>query len=178
MATILQLHDRCMIPSIMYNSETWVMTAKERQKLEQMQINALRRYLKAPKSVPKMAFYLELGIYPLEAVVDIRQFKYLWRMLNSTTRVKHVVQTQILLNSKGSWTHQVQQRLAEYNLPQDPNIIRRIKKGRWSRIVNSAVTREHNQRIYDAASKSAKLTRITMMKCTPILEDYMHQLNR
>ena len=102
MSTYMQLHERCLIPSLLYNAETWTMSKDETRRLEQLQLRTLRTYLKAPRSVPKMAFYLELGLYPVEATIDITQIKYLWKLLNTTTQVRAILETQLHLDTSGS----------------------------------------------------------------------------
>ena len=117
MDVFLQLHSKCLLPSLLYNAETWTLTMDEEKRLERMHMQALRRYLKTPTSTPKLAYYAELGIYPLQASIDIAQLKYLWRILISPTQVNSILMTQVAHNTKGSWYTKIYQKLIRYGLP-------------------------------------------------------------
>ena len=178
MSTYMQLHERCLIPSLLYNAETWTMSKDETRRLEQLQLRTLRTYLKAPRSVPKMAFYLELGLYPVEATIDITQIKYLWKLLNTTTQVRAILETQLHLDTSGSWADQILDKLINYGLPVNTRTIKHYTKKRWDDLVTKTVRRKHEHNIYNEATKSIKLTRILQHKKKPVMENYITLLNR
>ena len=179
METFLHLHSRCLLLSILYNCETWNLTKAQTLKLEKLQLKALRRYLKAPNSTPKLAFYLELGVRPLEAAVDIAQLKYLWRLLKSPTRTNQILMTQVHYNTKGSWFHSITQKLTKYTLPSNFNTITQLTKKMWATKVTEAVNGVHDtQTMLKAHDNRCKLIGIIKHKKSPKLEEYMVHLDR
>jgi hypothetical protein len=155
------------------------MTKAEIATLEKLQLQALKRYLKTPTSTPNHALYMDLGILPLEAEVDITQFKYLWKLLNSSNQANQILRTQLNLNTRESWTSKVLSKLAKYNLPCSPATIKRYTKKRWSSLVTDTVAREFlcNQ-IPTKAANSTKLTRMLRHKRVAKLEEYITHLSR
>ena len=102
MATFIELHHKCWTPAMLYNSETWMTSNKDIDRLEQLQLNTLRRFLKVPTSTPKIAIYSELGIQPIHFTIHQMKLKYLWKLLNSTTNTRQILTTQLLLHEKNS----------------------------------------------------------------------------
>ena len=72
MVLYLELHDKCLIPSLLYNCKTWVLT-EEKKQINDLQIKALRPLLRTPPAVPKLAYQAELRVQPLMATVHARQ---------------------------------------------------------------------------------------------------------
>ena len=178
MSTFIQLHQRCLLPSLLYNAETWVMSQAEINKLENLQIQAFRKYFTSPKSTPKAAYYLELGLLPSSASVDIMQFKYLWKVLNSKTRTYRIIQTQIQLNTPKSWFSMVKSKLTSYKLPTNPAIIQHFRKSMWHKMINEKVRIAAVNQLLTKNNDSTKLANILNNKQEPKLEPYVTQLSR
>ena len=51
------------------------------EKFDALDITLMRTILKAPKSTPKEAFYLELGIIPPSVLIKVRRMNYLHYLL-------------------------------------------------------------------------------------------------
>lgn len=106
--TLLQLYNKCLLQAVLYNAATWIPSKNNYSEMEKLQILLLRRIIKAPTSSPIIALYLELGIWPLEYQIDKIQLMYLWKVANSKT-----ISRNILNNNKeigGLWYKHITKR--------------------------------------------------------------------
>ena len=80
--TIPDLHDKCIVPTILYGCETWTINKKQMEAIENMQLYSLRRILKTPQTTPKVAIYGETGTIKLEEKINSRQVIYIQKVLS------------------------------------------------------------------------------------------------
>ena len=178
METIIELHNRCLVPALLYNCETWTPTKKDEKKIDTLQVKALRKYLKTPKSTPKLAFYADMGIYPLRAQVHQRQLLYLRKLICTSGRAADALYTETQEAHHNSWYSYVNALLGKYSLPLDWEQIGQHTKGEWETAVKKAVVKVHNTEIFTEATGFSKLTGIFQNKQVPTLEKYMVALSR
>jgi hypothetical protein len=198
MASYLELHDKCLIPSLLYNCETWILTEKEKNQINDLQIKALRALLRTPPAVPKLAYQAELGIQPLMASVHARQLGYLWKLLDQNTcvcdhhnqddrtnctgsgsRAARALATEVQENSRYSWFSYMRAVLNQHRLPTDMKEIHRMPKATWKTRVKKAIAESVTKEYTIHASNSIKMIRgINLAKDTPSLEKYMTELTR
>ena len=95
MQTLLNLYKFCIIPALIYGCETWIPTTKDKSKLTQMQLSAIRRILKIPTSTPPLSIYIETGELPIILECEKRQLTYLWVLLNSENQIKDILDIQL-----------------------------------------------------------------------------------
>ena len=76
MATIMQLHDACTVPTLLYGSEAWIPTKDETTKIEAINNNILKRFLRTPKTTAKELILMETTSTPISAMIDSRQIIY------------------------------------------------------------------------------------------------------
>ena len=76
MMTMMQLHDACTVPTLLYGSEGWILTKEETEKIEAINNNILKRFLKTPKTTSKELIYMETGSTPISSMIDSRQILY------------------------------------------------------------------------------------------------------
>ena len=141
-------------------------------------MQAFRRYLRTPVSTPKSAFYLDLGLLPLGAAVDAIQFRYLWKILNSNTRVHEILRNQIQLDTPGSWINQLKRKLNQYGLTTNLTIIQRYSKPRWKKMVARRIQAVSDQKTMSDASSSSKLNQLLGQKHEAKMEEYLTRLSR
>jgi exonuclease III len=188
MSTFLELHEKCLLPALLYNSETWILSANDINMLNTLQTQAFQKYMKTPNSTPKLAYYAELGIYPLYTQVQIRQLMYLHKLLNRTGRASEALHTESLStgtqnpsrrpNQPKSWFNHITSMLNRYGLPTRFTTIEHIPKSRWKTMVEKSVKNQYNTEFYQAASASTKMTGIISTKQTPNRESYITTLGR
>jgi hypothetical protein len=187
MVTYLELHNKCLLPALLYNSETWIHSTKEIKNLDRLQIKALQRYMKTPNSTPILAYYADLGIYPLLTLIQIRQLMYLHKLLNSKGRPLEALRTEIgnmearppsRNPNQLSWYNHITSILSQHGLPTDLATIENTPRGRWKTMVGKAVKGHFDTRFYKEAATSTKMTGIITHKQTPTLEKYVTALSR
>ena len=76
MMTMMQLHDACTVPTLLYGSEGWILTKEETEKIEAINNNILKRFLKTPKTTSKELIYMETGSTSISSMIDSRQILY------------------------------------------------------------------------------------------------------
>ena len=62
MGTIWKLLNTCIMPIILYGSETWNLKKKEEKEINQILDNVLKRILMVPTSTPREVLYIETGL--------------------------------------------------------------------------------------------------------------------
>ena len=95
MQTLLNLYKSCIIPTLIYGCETWIPATKDKSKLTQMQLSAIRRILKIPTSTPLVSIYIETGELPIMLECEKRQLTSLWVLLDSENQIKDILDIQL-----------------------------------------------------------------------------------
>jgi hypothetical protein len=178
MRTLLQLNDRCLIPALLYNCETWTMDRNDEKKVDALLIKALRTYLKTPNSTPKLGLYAETGIYPLSSQVHQRQLKYLHKLLTNNNRAAKTFIIESREDLPKTWFRYINGILQKYELHIALDSIAEYTKGEWSAKVSKAVENTCAKEIFSEAATYPKLAAIFSMKQTPSVERYMLELTR
>ena len=96
MDTTLKLIKTCLIPSLLYGAEAWILNKPELSTLERTVTQILRLTLQVPTSTPSAALYMDLGIMPIEGTIDTRCLNYYRKITakRDTFLAKRVVDTQ------------------------------------------------------------------------------------
>ena len=77
------LRSSLLTSSMLCNSESWYnITTAEMKLLETVDVNLLRKILKAPKSTPTEMLYLELGCIPYPDLIQKRRLMFLHYIMN------------------------------------------------------------------------------------------------
>ena len=91
MQTLLNLYKSCIIPALIYGCETWIPTTKDKSKLTQIQLSAIRRILKIPTPTPPVGIYIETGEFPIILECEKRQSTCLRVLLNSENQIQDII---------------------------------------------------------------------------------------
>ena len=178
MATLIELYETCWLRAVLYNAETWGTFGINNPKLEQLQLNALRRILKIPSSTPKAAIYGDLGILPISHEVHKLQFLYLWRVLNSETITKKVINNQIKHKDPNSWLTNVTNLLTHYKLPTNLASIQSSPLPAWKKIITNRIDALFTEWYTNETTKLTKMLMLSAYKCIPKKEQYITNLSR
>ena len=69
-----QYHEGIVLTKLLYNCETWTyLTKNNKEELEKIQNNALKRLLRIPFSTPSMGLLHELNLPTIKARIDKRK---------------------------------------------------------------------------------------------------------
>ena len=81
---VVLLREAMLLNSILTNAEIWYgLKSCEILELEDLDRRLLRRAFKCPVTTPKEAYYLELGILPINIILKARRAKYFHYLVNS-----------------------------------------------------------------------------------------------
>ena len=137
------LRNSVLINGTLTNAEIWYnFSPTEVKEFERLDILYLTKIFEVPRTTPHEAFYLELGIIPIEAILKGRRANYLHSILSrqkSSSMLYNFFITQWLNPTKGDWTLQVQQDLEDLGIPQSFNYIASKSAQSFKKLVKSKV---------------------------------------
>ena len=136
----LLLRESMLINGILTNAEIWYNLSKsEIEKFESLDRLFFRRLLSVAETTPKEAFYLEMGVIPINILLKSRRVKYLHSILkkNKNGMLYNVFITQWNNPCKGDWTEQVKTDLEDLNIPCSFNYIESKSKESFRRLVKT-----------------------------------------
>ena len=89
------MYEKCLIPGVLYGAETWHCNKRQLKIIEDIQVNALLRILKLPKSTPRVAVLAETGSMFME--YRIKQLNYLYKIIasDSIRWIKKIAKNQV-----------------------------------------------------------------------------------
>ena len=158
MSTLLHMYQRCLLPAILYNSETWLLTEAEFKEIEQIQLIMMRKIIKAPNSTPITALYLELGIWPIQFQIKQRQLMYTWKAANSKTITHNILRNNEATNSK--WFQYINKTATDIGLETNISKLQQLKKKEWKKAIGEAINATLKKRFKEDVLKKSKLTRL------------------
>ena len=145
--TILQLHDSQTLSSLLYNSETWTLTAADRKLLDQMELYAWKRMIGLPNTTPTAAIIHTTGSLYASIRIDIKQLLYLQKVLHKED-YKWAKKFLLLLNDQDyGWAKQINNTITQWNLETDWEIIQKLTVGEWRRLVFQAAEEQNLKRL-------------------------------
>ena len=127
------LRESMLINGILTNSEVWYNLLKvEIKELEDIDKLLLRRLLQVPESTPGEAYFLELGILPIEVIIKARRINYLYYLLSreDTEMISTFFFTQWNNPTNGDWTEQIKIDMEDFGIDCDFEFIR--SKSQWA----------------------------------------------
>ena len=78
---ILELYNKCIIPSLLTNAESWTLTASDECTLDKIGIQALKRLFNLPEKTPCAAVIHSFGASYITQQMDMMKFLYLQKIL-------------------------------------------------------------------------------------------------
>ena len=125
------------------------MSLTDRKKFEKMELWALKRILNLPRTTPTAAVRFVTGIIFTELRIDQKQLIYLQRILKRDHDhwTYHMLNTLDLMSI--GWAHQIRQKLNEYGLEENWEMIRQMPDLTWKHLVKQAVENRNKQKLLD-----------------------------
>ena len=109
------LRNALFVSSLLCNSEAWFnLTKSELNLLETVDVDLLRKIIKAPLTTPKEIIFLELGVLPLRDIIRQKRLNFLFYIIRqkSDSLIGRVFDTQIKNRTKKDWVSMVIKDLA------------------------------------------------------------------
>ena len=124
------------------NIETWSKISKnELEELEKMQRNILISILELPPSTPYFGLLAELGIWPVEQLLEYKRLILLHQILTSkdTRFIKQIILSQIEDTWPGCWTEKTKEICTKYDIIIDD--IKETNKDKFKVIIKGKSTK-------------------------------------
>ena len=134
----LLLRDSVFLSSVLYNVEVWHNINKaEVESLDTLDLMRLSRLLNDPKSTPKEALYLELGVLPINVMIKIRSVCYLHYVLkkDKAQMLWRFFTAQSFDSTEGDWVLKVQEDLRTLGIFTDTEYIKSLSKQTFKALV-------------------------------------------
>ena len=136
----LLLYEKTVIPSLTYNLEGITYWRKgDWALLERIQGKLLKYLLKMPESTPYWGLLNELGIWPLQDVINYKKFMLYQNIITSEEDrlCKKVIKTQKEYNMEGSWYMELEKTSQGYNIGLKEAETK--KKSEWKKTVKRKI---------------------------------------
>ena len=148
METVILLREALFINGILTNAEIWyALTSEELKALDDLDKTLLRKVLKVPFSTPSEAYYLELGILSIEAILKNRRANYLhYLVTRGEEQMLHsFFITQFYDPTPGDWTEQAKLDYQDLNIPLDFEFLKSKSKESFKKLAKRK-TQEYSLR--------------------------------
>ena len=152
-AMLIELHESISIPSLLNNSESWLLNTTNILELEKIEVWALKRLLNLPPKTPTAALRYETGTLFVELRIDQRQLIYLHKVLQIPEEhwTHHILKT---LNEMDiGWAAAINKKLKEYDIETDWTKIAICTLVEWKNQVKQAVENMNRKRLLSLCYK-------------------------
>lgn len=178
MTTLIKLYKSCIIPTLLYGCETWILTNEEKKLVSTIQMNTLKMIMKVPDSSPNAAVLAEIGEKPIILTIEERQLTFLRDLLNTKTRCNDIFKIQLEQKSKKSITQHILTLLEKHNIQLSLDQITKMSKDKWKKTIKKATWIKANQWYDEESKRLSKLKVLRKYKTSIKKESYVTQLTR
>ena len=172
---ILDLYEKCLIPTILYGCETWSLNNTQMKKLEDMQHKSLCSLLKIPISTPKAALLGETGAQYMETRIHMRQLNYVHKILtqlnNSWRQNMAQIQSETLIEN--NLMQQYILLLKKYNLLEMSKLVD-LNAQQWKNYVKKELQKSENSRWVNEMTEKSKVKDLLTYKRAIYREKYLN----
>ena len=157
---LILLRESMFINCILTNSEVWYgLKENDLKELEKIDRTLLRKALRCPISTPIEAYYLELGIMPMNCIVKKRRINYLHYLLKTDKRsMLHKFFKAMCENpSKDDWIELVLKDLSDFGIEDDLQAIELKSKTAFKEIVKTKAKEFALDKLNNMKFKHSKL---------------------
>ena len=113
MQTIWTLVDTCIIPTILYGTETWKFSQQEEKEINSIFTQLLKRIIKTPVTTPNENILIETGYKNITEQIKMKKLLYANKIKERET---NNLQRKYLNEASDEWTKEIKQLEKAYNL--------------------------------------------------------------
>ena len=169
-SVILELHETNTLSALLTNCESWTLLKKEKENLEQMEIQSIKLLFDLPAHTPTPALIYTFGLLYTSIRVEKRQLHYLWKVANrNPSHWTHKALSQVMIREVG-WGKACNETLKKYNLPTNLQTIKNFTKNEWTNRVNKATEKSNKDRLLEDLYKTEQGTRKRKTKTSFIVD--------
>ena len=176
MAVIWKLVKSCILPTITYGAEAWVIKEKELKTLQKIMDNILKRILKTPRTTPSEVVAAETGIWAIKLQIWKKQITYLNKIVNQKNdSILHNIMT----DEHNPWAKQMENILKESGITIDQ--IKTATPEQIKKLTTKKLQQYHIKTIEKVAETKSKVRHYVALRnqddrrCTP---EYINKLSR
>ena len=147
--SLLKLHNARTVASLLTNCETWELNKGEREKLEKIELWALKKILNIPKTTPTAAVWYVTGSLTTAVLIDKRQLLYLKTILDRPDDDFPKRMLFCELNDDIGWARQINQKLEEYDLKYSWEQIKAMKFSTWKQLTTNATEKKNKEKLVE-----------------------------
>ena len=177
---LIELHETISVPSLLNNSESWLLGKTDLIELEKIEIWGLKRLLNLPPKTPTAAVRYETGTLFVEIRIDQRQLMYLHKVLqrNEHHWTRHILK--ILNEMDLGWSEEINKKLKKYELDTDWSKVTKYSTGEWKNRVKQAVQKENQRRLLSLCFKDRNVEKTKTKYLVSRLQEneYEHNAHR
>ena len=158
------LRNSMLINGTLTNAEVWYnFSQNEIKEFEQLDQLFFSKLLEVPKTTPSEAYYLEMGVLPINAIIKGRRVNYLHEILSRDTNsmLYNFFITQWLNPIRGDWTLQVQEDLEDLNIPCSFEYIKNKSTESFKRLVKKKVQQYALKELKNKQKKHSKMANVS-----------------
>ena len=158
--TVVLLRESIFLNSILTNAEIWYNLTKEELKdLEDLDLILLRKLFNTPRSTPKEAFYLELGILTIGTLIKKRRLNFFHYLItrNKNEMLYSFFITQFYNPCPGDWTEQVKIDFEDFNIELNIDDLRSKSKLSFKNDVKIKAAEYELARLTEIKGKHSKM---------------------
>ena len=146
---ILNLYDVYIIPSLLNNAQSWFLTAKEEKQLDTIGIRVVKRLFNLPFTSPNVSVVYSFGLLYITQIVDKKQFIYLYKLITrAEPHFKHRMLEYQKMHNIG-WAKRITDKLAEYELETNWDLIKRMSPNEWKEKVRVTVLKKNGKKLIE-----------------------------
>ena len=161
------LRNSLLVSSVLCNSEAWFsLTKSDLNMIETIDLEFLRKILKAPMSTPKEILFLELGVLPLRELIKQRRLNFLFYIIQqkNDSIIKKVFESQVRNRTKKDWITTVLKDMEELNLNVTFEDIQHMSKGRWKAMIKRNIREKAFNNLLEIKQKHSKVMELEYEK--------------
>ena len=119
---ILELYEKCILTSILFNAESWTLT--EEKQIDKTLIQEIKRLFGLPITTLSAAVIFNFGLLYATQIVDQKRFIFLHKILSREDDHWTKLMLNHLQSIKAGWAKQTADKLREYGLETNWNAIK------------------------------------------------------
>ena len=144
---LLKLYDSVILPSFLYNAETWALNAEERKEADKILLWAWKQMLGLPTTTPTPAIVFVTGSLYASIQIELKQLLYLHRLLQKQEGHWALESLKILQAYDIGWAKRIDEVLHLWNLEKDWDKISKKSRGEWKVEVEKAAEKANLERL-------------------------------
>ena len=166
---LLELHERITIPALLNNCESWVLNKTETDKLERVEIQALKNLFRLPPCTPNPAVIFTFGTLFTRQRIDQKQLIFLHKILNRHQKNWTLMTLNTLAEHNIGWAKAIKDTLQQYSLPTQFDEIKIISKPEWTKRIKTVIETKNLERLKILCYKSIGEEQILKTKTSSIV---------